>query len=126
MKKIEWNDSYSVGDDELDKQHERLIAIINELIGKVDSECQQENFMQELLDMVTYSEDHFTFEEMKLSSVDYPDIESQIKDHRQYRSEVARIIESETKDFGQIMRFIIEWWMEHILVEDMKYKSYFS
>ncbi len=126
MEKIEWSDEFSVGDALLDKQHQRMISIINALHEQTRQGYSMYDVTRGLMEMVSYSERHFATEELKLEQAGYPDLDQQINEHEAYRDKVSRMFYPAEKDIDELMRFVMEWWKQHILVEDMKYKSWRS
>ena len=64
MSIIEWDDSYSVNNDEIDKQHKEWIDIYNKMHDSMMSrESSIEQTTEILQAMSNYAQNHFNYEE---------------------------------------------------------------
>lgn len=129
---IQWDKSFSVGTTALDADHRRLIEILNRIhdAWQTDpSKVELDQLFDELLD---YTDGHFNREESKLAARDYPGLASHQIQHDRLRETVlafrARHLAGNTPDAltEDMTNFLKTWLMDHILVEDMKYKSLFA
>ncbi len=132
IEKIEWNSGYSVGHPLMDRQHQKLVGLVNEMVECVNEwgeGISRSRLLRLLADFYSTSEDHFSREEMLLSRVDYPQLQEQQRSHESYAEKFSWFIAHNNKsdayrrDFVKLLR---SWWENHILVEDMAYKSYFE
>lgn len=127
MERISWESTYSVGSPEIDAEHKRIIEVINLLLADVDTSVRSET-MSEVLTMLTmYSVEHFRSEEGLLERLEYADLQQQKEEHRQYRRKVVALCQA-TMDHNEsapreLVEFIRDWWMQHILVSDAKYRT---
>ncbi len=121
-----WNASYSVGVIEMDEQHKRLlgyIAALGELLMTRDFEL-----MHELLARITdYGRQHFAAEEQLLERHGYP-VAAQRAAHESYQE---WMIETNVRAMtevpvAEIHAYLRQWWMTHILGEDMRYKDFLN
>ncbi len=130
MEFFKWQDSFSVGVNDIDEQHKRLIDLINDL-AKAMSEGKGRdligNIIKELEDYTVY---HFDFEEKFMEKNGYSDLESHKKIHQNF---VDKIKEFEIKNNEgslllsiDIFNFLRDWLKEHILGTDMKYSKEFK
>ncbi len=131
MNKIEWKDEYSVGVDELDEQHKKIIAMINLLNENQSEKSQVEVVRNVLIEMMKYSKYHLDYEEGLLAQNDYPDYKNHKNSHLDYMmaySSLSIEIMKHEKDQvpKNLLDFLNNWWTHHILVEDMKYKPFFQ
>ncbi len=128
MSKIEWDESYSVNNKEIDEQHKEWIAIFNKLhVALLSDDPKSLDFagVDSLKAMYDYAEYHFNFEEQYLSKINYPDLVA----HRRLHKDFASKIYQYNKDINQgtivlnteIIKIIKDWLVEHILKEDKKY-----
>lgn len=127
---IEWSDAMSVGNHDLDHDHQRLIEIINRL-WMADSMGNRQIIEFVLDDLVNYTEFHFAREEGLLAKVGFSDMDRHIKIHRS----ICRRLEEVRWEYFQGMRdelrrglleFVTAWLNKHILEEDMQYSSHFA
>jgi hemerythrin len=132
MSLIEWDASFSVGSARMDADHQKLIALLNRLYDAWhggEGIAELEWLFDELL---SYADTHFAAEEMALKSRDYPRLEKQREDHVRLKDSVIafrnRHLAGETPDglTSEMTAFLKAWLLEHILGEDMQYRSYFK
>jgi hemerythrin-like metal-binding protein len=130
MEVIEWDKSYSVGVRELDEQHKQLFKIVNTLFDIPDTGMDSQNVSDLLASMKKYAAVHFATEEKYLSECAYPDIENHILVHRQFREKIEdlcqRGIVNHAELFGDILSFLYEWLLDHILSCDKKYAPFLN
>ena len=127
---INWNDSYSVGNAEMDEQHKKLIEIINKLF-KSFKEGNAQEILSEILDeMIDYANFHLNSEEKLLLKHDYPEKDNHEAIHQEFRDKTKELkLTIQKKDENahyQIIEYLKDWWMNHILIEDMKYSVFFK
>lgn len=130
--KIEWSDAYSVGHGELDRQHQNILQLINQIVevlnGTGDTTGDQgREVMPLMMRLYEVGQQHFYFEEIYLSRTNYSDIKGQQESHSAYTDNVLRLMTDGVADEAnqkELVSFLLEWWNNHILVEDMAYKGH--
>jgi hemerythrin len=81
---FKWKQEYELGIKEVDKQHKELFDIGNELYSfticnsNVDRHDDIKNIIEKL---ISYSEEHFKYEEFFMESHDYPDLKEHKNEH---------------------------------------------
>lgn len=122
-----WSEKFSVGIQALDRQHQVIFRLIGELSNVLASTTPNQYRAKALLnEIVTYAIVHFEDEEGFLSDVGYDEIEAHRKNHSAYAEYVGtQMALSITDDhnYGDLLSFLRNWWQQHILLEDMQYKS---
>jgi hemerythrin len=128
--RIEWRDSYSVGIEELDAQHRKLLELINEISKADDAGTSKSSCFAILNSMIRYAEEHFTTEERYLESNAYPKCLEQKRAHEKFVQETfdkARQLEEEGMlTIGGITMYLEDWYKDHILGFDQDYKAFFE
>ena len=128
---IEWDDSYLVGHKLLDEQHQRIAGEINELVSYCNGQKTQKSHAR-ALGLLTKIEQaisaHLKDEEVLLKEVNYPELEPHKQMHRYYTDRQSRLFQQNItrQTIVEITGLMVVWWKNHILVEDMKFKSYFK
>lgn len=127
---INWDDSYSVGVVLIDNQHKRLIQIINELHDAMGAGKGKEILGKVLFELVQYVNTHFKTEEEYMVKYNYNEYESHRYEHEKLTDEVKRFHE-DFKDGKavltiEIMNFLRNWLMDHILVKDKKFGKFLN
>lgn len=125
MALIEWNSSYSVGVPSIDAQHSVLISLLNDLHEAMLTGTAQTRTGPLLRSLVFYAHDHFATEETMMRTAGYP----ALKEHREQHQVLARRVEhyalrherGESALNLQLLTFLRDWLVTHILEEDMAY-----
>lgn len=122
-----WKDSFNTGISEIDSQHRSIVEKINQLYEFQGSE-DREKLCTLISDLTAYTTEHFTLEENLFEKVSYPERKSHIIQHDLFREKLASL-ESDFEHgrsglIGDALQFLKEWFMNHILTEDIKYKPY--
>jgi len=126
MPKIEWESSFCVDVPEIDEQHKKWIAIINDLHelllhGSDFSESIQGKF----LEMRDYGRAHFTYEEQYMESIGYPLLKAHKEEHCRFLSEIEGYLQTrELLLHSDVMQILMSWLKHHILSSDKKYMQY--
>ena len=122
LKKVEFNQDYSIGITEIDKQHERFFEIYNDLADRLAgsqgmTEAEVFSVFNELF---MYTKYHFREEEWIMKTAQYPDLRDHLDQHQslidglsKVRREVARL-----PDVIRAIELFVKIWGEHILVTD--------
>ena len=135
MQTIEWDPAYSVGDEEIDAQHRKLLAVINHLAALIAGDpsagdMSPQSIFDELADYVT---SHFAYEEQRMIDSGYPAKEVQM--HRgEHRKILARLqgfeahMESGDREvMKELLPFLYgDWLVDHICKIDAQYAPYLS
>ena len=121
---INWNDTYSIGVLKIDNQHKRLVQIINELSDAMGAGKGKDVLGKVLNELVLYVNTHFKSEEELMLQHGYEEYETHRYEHEKLTDEVKRFLEDlqtgKALLTGQIMNFLRNWLMDHIVVKDKK------
>ena len=114
----------------LDEQHKRIVDMINTLISDHEASVRSET-ISEMLDRLTkYARLHFREEERLLEEYEYPDLTSQKKEHTAYRIKIVTFCQAtisyEDSVPAELLKFMHDWWVNHILKSDMEYRSFLT
>jgi hemerythrin len=124
---IVWKPLYSVGNVSVDNQHKQILEIVNDLHMAME-EGNDHEVVKSLLDrMLRYTHTHFEFEERLMQECGYPDIESHKGLHDVLRRKTTGLRAHTNLVMEQdLLRFLKEWWVEHIQEEDQKFAPYLA
>ena len=127
---IEWKPSYLVHVDELDRQHQRLVQLINSLHDAMKIGAPKQALERIVSDLATYTRFHFGNEERLMRLHGYPDIADHIQEHNQLTATVTRFEEDlragKVALSVSLMQFLKSWLTGHILGADMKYAPHMN
>ena len=125
MALFEWKNDYSVKIQSIDREHQVLFSMINELhdamkLGKGSKVAP--GILARLLD---YTREHFAYEESLMVRAKYPDYAAHKSEHEKLTKEVIQM----KQDFARgdsaislsLSDFLSQWLQAHILNRDMKY-----
>lgn len=130
MAMIIWNDSLSVNVAELDQQHKKLIAMINELHEAMKSGKGKEVLGRIVNGLISYTATHFQTEEKYFAQFGYPDADNHKKEHVAFVQKVTDFKNGfEKKQLTltvEVMNFLSDWLKTHIMGTDKKYAQFFN
>lgn len=130
MEKIVWSDEYSVGVQVLDDQHKKIIRIVNKLIENSHELVNSVTVADALDEMTKYASYHFKTEEQLMEENGYSGYEQQRAQHKAFKIKLVQLCSATTLQVGEVpdilLNYLGEWWVQHILQEDMEYRSFFS
>jgi len=127
---MSWNDGYSVNIKEIDEQHKVLISLINQLYDAMQVGKGKEVLSTILDNMINYVGTHFSNEEKYMEDFGYPDYEKHKAEHNDF---VKKTLDFQ-KGFSEgkiglsveVMFFLKEWTVSHIMGSDKKYSPFFN
>ncbi len=130
MALVTWHSNYTVNVKEIDKQHQQLISIMNELHDGMKAGKGKEVLSRVLDELIKYTAFHFKYEEMLFDKFSYPDTAVH---KRQHADLVQQVLEyKENFDSGkkiltiEVMDFLKEWLTNHIVGADKNYSSFLN
>lgn len=129
MSLIEWDDNLSVGIEEIDNQHKKLIELINELHSAMRERRAKDALGKIINGLKDYAVEHFTTEEKYFDQFNYLNSGSHKKEHQNF---IAKVNDFKSGfDKGkimlsmEIMDFLKDWLISHIQKIDMAYAPFF-
>ena len=124
---LEWQDSWSVGNPDLDTDHKRLINIIQK-IGEYSP--QSADLSQLFSELEDYTKYHFVKEEQLMEAANLPDLTEHKKSHRDFvewlhsvRYTFTVSQQSRRLLLDSVDEYLQNWLKNHILKTDMNYKG---
>lgn len=130
MDYIKWYDSYSVGVRRLDDQHKKLIDLLNRMFDSVNDKNYGKAVQDVINEMIAYSEYHFETEEVLMEEYDYPHFAEHKIEHIDFKLKISEFMtkyENGTERLNmEILKFLKDWLINHIRIEDNRYKAFFN
>ncbi len=125
MTLITWSDSYSVNSPEMDAQHKKLVAMINELHDAMKDGHGKEALGHTLDGLINYAAVHFADEEKLMAKVGFAELPAHKLEHEAFVKKALKL----QADFHAdevvlsftVMEFLKDWLVNHILKNDKKY-----
>lgn len=130
MKDIQWSKILSVGVDEIDEDHRKLIEIFNVLNQATQTKESQEYLAAVLDELVNCTIWHFSHEERLMIKHQYPGYQEHKNEHRDLIASAKElqheILHSGTALAEEHIRFLDRWLTEHILTTDQQLGSWLN
>ena len=127
MPLMSWNSGFSVEVESLDKQHQKLFAMLNEMHDAMKTGKGRELAPAILKRLILYCCEHFSAEEALMMRANYPDFNRHKAEHDKLKDDVAKM----AKDFEEgktslvlsmkLQSFLRDWLQSHIVERDKKY-----
>lgn len=115
-----WEEQYSVGVPELDKQHRFLFDLGND-IQKFDKADVRKHVME----LYKYATSHFNSEEQHMRQIGYPDLKNHHQLHETFITNLNTMTDNQGENLlKEVKRFLQNWLIDHILNEDKQYFEY--
>ena len=125
---IQWNESYTVGVAEIDRQHRELLAILNEVNWAAAADLTQQQIKGllwiKLYNLNAYATRHFAFEENLMQShlAEHQASAAHLAQHQSYWVSIGAFQKCYRDNDGTVLPDLIEflnsWWIAHILGTD--------
>lgn len=130
MKDLVWGKILSVGVDEIDEDHRKLIHIFNILNHAVIKGESPEYLAATLEELINCTVWHFSHEERLMLKHGYPDIAEHKAEHRELiesaRELQLKILQSDKAVADSHIEFLEQWLTEHILTADGRLGAFLS
>lgn len=121
MAYLNWCSKMETGISFVDKQHQRIIADINDLYEVSQKTDQREVMADVINEMVDYMMKHFAFEEALLAEAGYEFIKAHERMHflfLNHLDEYHTRFKAGEKVLPEILGMLKTWWKNHITNED--------
>lgn len=117
---LNWDDRLNVGHDLIDAQHKELIVNFNLFVAACKTSKGKESLSQTVAFLENYIATHFAAEEELMRRSDYPEIDSHLALHDEFRVKFKQM-QAELNQTGSSISLIIEmnefllrWFILHI------------
>ncbi|WP_367988913.1 bacteriohemerythrin [Vibrio sp. NTOU-M3] len=127
-KLIEWSAQLDIGLDEINRQHQTLVHLINELYHLLRNNYGLPSIKRVVQGLIDYTANHFKYEETLFEQVEYARTQQHIDKHNEL---VTQVLEFQKRvergeDIGdELMQFLKNWLSQHIMKEDKAYAQSF-
>ncbi|VAX09618.1 hypothetical protein MNBD_GAMMA25-2338 [hydrothermal vent metagenome] len=121
-----WDSSLSIGIEEIDKQHHRIVDYINEL-DDANVSKDRDKVSKVLVGLTDYTKTHFIYEENLLRKSGYPLSDSHQKVHNTFIAHMDkfRLRHEQGEDVARpLMAELRIWLTNHIKKDDADYAPY--
>jgi len=123
-----WDDSFRTGHELVDKQHQELFRMVNNLHDAIMAGKGKDILEPTLKELTKYTIDHFRDEEKLMASIRYPQLVPHKKKHEELTGQVTQLLEK--FDAGKLVlsvtlsTFLADWLRHHIKEDDVALINY--
>ncbi|MBN2773672.1 MAG: hemerythrin family protein [Prolixibacteraceae bacterium] len=127
---FKWTDQLSVGIQEIDNQHKKLVGLLNGLYQAFMNRQHVEVVGKIIDEMAAYAAYHFETEEKYFALFRYAESSAHIQEHLEFKQKVDEFILKFKKNNGaltyEVMNYLRKWLNNHIMISDKKYTGCFK
>lgn len=129
-KELEWSDKFSTDIVSIDRQHQELLYLTQNLLEVLSSDATTLKDKQDAFkDLVDHALAHFEYEERIMRNIRYPGLEGHMREHNDLRAEIAQITEdvmrgNAIKDWKGLVSLVQVWLLRHIVSSDTPIRHY--
>jgi len=125
-----WNDSYLLGNEQIDRQHKQLFELVSDLTAScLDGSAAAK--LKEAMDfLLDYTVRHFSDEEALQLQYCYPEYDEHKQQHEDFALTISVLAHrfsekgSSEKLSSEVTRIVARWLIEHIQREDKKIRKH--
>lgn len=122
--RLQWQDSWRIGIDTIDRQHQRLIGLVNIFFEAMEMKRCPDMYKSVLSGLMSYVHTHFRDEEIEMQRLGYPGLDEQKRLHEELKQSVQHIVDTVRAggdiDRDAVAAFLYQWANTHLAVEDAK------
>lgn len=128
---VELTNTFVIECEELDKDHQCLIDMVNDISQRIDDgntgDCKSR-----VLELINFAKGHFSREEQLLTKVGYPDVGKHRKHHRQLDRKMEHILEfagqvAVNEMAGEsLKKELVYFVMDDVITTDMDFKDFIA
>ena len=130
MKDLQWSYVLSVGNDEIDADHHRLVDLFNMLNHSVTQGDAPDYLAAVLEELINCTAWHFSHEERLMLKYRYEGLAAHRHEHQELIKSVRelqqKILRADKFSPDEDLEFLERWLTEHILSTDMRLGSYLA
>ena len=125
---LTWKKSYNIGIKEADRQHHKMLDMMNE-VHILSSNSRSKDAIAKALDaLITYTEVHFDWEENLFASYNYPQTDQHKAVHQkliiELREHQHKIILGNQQEVDKELTLLNDWLLYHIEHSDRDYAKH--
>lgn len=127
---LEWSDNFSTDIVSIDKQHQELLYLSQQLLNILSDEKaslkEKQAVYQNLLD---HAIEHFDYEERVMQNIGYPGLDKHMAQHDELRAEISKITDEvmsgkAIEDWKGLISLVQVWLLRHIISSDTKIRAF--
>jgi hemerythrin len=124
MSLFQWSEAYSVGHPDIDRQHQKLFQLAEQLHAAMTAGKGKQCLSTTLNNLVAYTKRHFADEEILMQSSRYPFYRQHKAEHQGLTDRVVQFQRTFEADQApvtvELLQFLSNWLTHHIGTVDRK------
>lgn len=128
MSMFVWSEKYSLGIAEVDRQHQKLFALLNELYDAMQQGHGSDVIGKVLDSVIDYTSYHFAYEEKLFRQYGYVEDAVHRSEHVRLAEQAKQLSErlhtQKTDVTMATLKFLCDWLANHVLGSDKKYAAF--
>ncbi len=120
--RIDWNETLELGVAKLDKQHQRIARLMNDLCEAYARGKSQDVVDEAVGEAHDYIDFHFNTEQRLMEEHEFPGIEAHVDEHDDYILQVSDHLLVPPLDgegpSDEVLEYLVSWWTAHIAGPD--------
>ncbi|MDR3588166.1 MAG: hemerythrin family protein [Negativicutes bacterium] len=123
---VTWKDEYGIGVPEIDEQHKELFEIVNRIQALISDQLivdKYDGLVAIIDELKEYTVCHFQAEEAYMMEIGHKKLFTQKVSHQDFVEKMesidyAQLDNDQNKYLNEILFFVCDWLLTHILKED--------
>jgi hemerythrin len=120
---LQWKAQYSVHNADIDKEHQQLFSIVNDLLAIDSPRRHLQQFKADVKSLFRYMQIHFGHEEELMARIGYQQREAHAALHAEIVATMNGLLQNcvaleELRH--KLGNFLVEWLRKHVIEEDGK------
>ena len=129
--KLVWSQTMNTGIEKVDRQHRRLVDIVNGIYDAMNRGKTIKELGPSLKELAAYTQTHFSDEQKLMQEINWDGFKAHQALHsdltKQVKDVFTRLEKGEELDGAELVTFLKDWLVKHILNEDKKFgKAYLA
>jgi hemerythrin-like metal-binding protein len=126
---LTWKEEFNTGCEEIDRQHQKLGEILNELYQAFEQGLAESHVIKILNELEEYTKYHFSTEEELFEKYNYPYKEQHKAEHQKLVEQVRKFRLDYEQNKSTLLSYEVlitlkQWLLDHVLGSDRKYIPY--
>jgi hemerythrin len=130
MPLVKWSPAYSVNIEEMDKQHQELLGVMNRLYEAIAAGYGSQEPSAAVDQLLKYAQEHFSAEERLMQRFRFPQLGGHKSEHRKFTEQASdlqrRLKAGQSVSAYEVLQFLRQWLVNHIQVTDAKYGKFIN
>lgn len=122
MAMIDWDKKFLIDVEQIDKQHQNLVELVNHMYEYMKVGKGQEILEKVIKELLNYAKYHFADEELIMLENDYPEYDEHFEEHNKFIEKVENVYENFCSGkiglTSDLLDFLKKWLTNHILITD--------